>query len=114
MGLRFLPQHSFILSHHFSKLFLFRCLSNTKKRIIPLEISSTPEQSDKKSWIFDEEKHTNMNSFLARGYTQSNYFTGTKFEYETLQVLKKYNFTLERVGNAYDEGVDFKGVSSFY
>lgn len=94
-------------------MLLSRFQSSSKKKIIPLEVDASVEPL-KKSWISNDAKHTNMNSFLSRGYTPSNYFTGTKFEYETLNVLTKYNFTLERVGKAYDEGVDFKGVSTLY
>lgn len=80
-------------------------------QIIPLESPPQALQPQKK-WLFKEDKHTNLETLLSHGYEESNYFTGTKFEYETLNALARYNFMLERVGKAYDEGVDFKGTWS--
>lgn len=83
-----------------------------QKHIVSLEVDVVKEgHLDKKNWIFKEDKHKDMSTFMSKGYSQSNYFTGTKFEYETILALEKFNFSLERIGKAGDEGVDFKGVS---
>lgn len=102
----------FITRLHNIQVAQFHATPVLHRQLVSLEVDVVQEgHLNKKNWIFKEDKHRDMHSFLSRGYAHSNYFTGTKFEYETLLALEKYSFSLERTGKAGDEGVDFKGVS---